>query len=160
MMKNFYRQNVIDLALIQLDKPYIWDTAGPDSFDCSGFTFYIFKELFDVDINSSGYGIGDTTKQMTNDLGNLKKYLENDVNKVKYIEEIEVGDLIFFHTQSLEENQPTPANRYPGHVGIYLGDHKFIHASSKFGKVVISELDEEWIKKMVASRDIISGIIN
>ena len=134
MMKDFYRQNVIDFALIHLDKPYVWDTAGPDTFDCSGFTFYIFKELFDVDINESGYGIGDTTKQMSNEIGNLKKYHEDDLHKIKYIEEIGIGDLIFFHTQSIEENHPTPTNRYPGHVGIYLGENKFIHASSKLGK--------------------------
>ena len=159
-MKEFYRKNVTEFALVQLEKPYIWGDVGPDTFDCSGLTYYLYKELFDVDINASGYGVGDTTKQMTNDIGILRKYPEADENKEKYIEDIEVGDLIFFHRQSLEDNQPTPTNRYPGHVGIYLGDKKFIHASSEAGKVIISELDEYWISVMVASRDLISGILS
>ena len=159
-MKEFYRKNVMEFALVQLEKPYIWGDVGPDTFDCSGLTYYLYKELFDVDINASGYGVGDTTKQMTNDIGILRKYPEADENKEKYIEDIEIGDLIFFHRQSLEENQPTPTNRYPGHVGIYLGDKKFIHASSEAGKVIISELDEYWISVMVASRDLISGILS
>lgn len=157
-MLDYYRKNLIEFTLIQLEKPYIWGDTGPDTFDCSGLTYYIYKELFNIDINKTGYGIGDTTKQMTNNIGTLRKYKKNDSKKKNYIKDIQPGDLIFFHTQSLDENQPTPINRYPGHVGIYLGDNKFIHASSKIGKVTISELDKEWIEKLIASRDIISGI--
>lgn len=159
-MKDFYRKNVIDFALIQLEKPYIWGEVGPDSFDCSGLTYYIYKELFNIDINETGYGVGDTTKQITNNIGVLRQYPEDDNNKDNYIKDIEIGDLIFFHRQSLDEKQPTPSNRYPGHVGIYLGDKKFIHASSDEGKVVISILDEYWTKIMVGSRDLISGIVS
>lgn len=159
-MKEYYRNNVIEFALIQLDKPYIWGGVGPDTFDCSGLTYYLYKELFNVDINETGFGVGDTTKQMTNNIGTLRKYPEIDENKEKYIKDINIGDLIFFHRQSLEENQPTPTNRYPGHVGIYLGDKKFIHASSEEEKVIISELDNYWISVMVASRDLISGILS
>ena len=158
-MKDFYRKNVIDFALIQLNKKYEWGEVGYEMFDCSGLTYYIFKTLFNVDINESGYGVGDTTKQMTNNIGNLRQYNENDPNKDKYIDDINVGDLIFFHRQSLDENMPTPTNRYPGHVGIYMGDKKFIHASSEDGKVVVSDLNDYWISVMIASRDIISGII-
>ncbi len=158
-MKELYQKNVIDFALIHLGKPYIWGATGPDTFDCSGFTYYIFKELFDVDINKSGYGVGDTTKQMTNNIGTLKQYKEDDPHKDTYIKELEMGDLIFFHRQSLEDSTPTPNNRYPGHVGIYLGENKFIHASSDEGKIVISTLDDYWLKVLVASRNILTGII-
>lgn len=158
-MKEYYRKNIIDFAMLQLDKKYEWGETGEDKFDCSGLTYYIFYTLFRIDINESGYGIGDTTKQMTNNIGNLRQYNENDSNKIKYLDDINIGDLIFFHRQSLEENTPTPNNRYPGHVGIYIGDKKFIHASSDEGKVIISDLDNYWISIMVASRDIIAGII-
>lgn len=157
-MKDLYRNNVIELALTKLGKLYVWDTKGDEEFDCSGFTYYIYKELFNIDINESGYGVGDTTKQMTNNIGNLKQYNEDDPNKKKYIEEINIGDLVFFHRQSLDEFIPTPNNRYPGHVGIYLGDNKFIHASSDAGKIIISEFDDYWTKVLVASRDLIEGI--
>ena len=158
-MENKFRQNLIDLAKIQLGKKYVWGSTGPEEFDCSGLTFYLFQELFGIDINKSGYGIGDTTKQMTNNIGVLKKYNEDDPNKKEYLKDIKPGDLIFFHRQSLEENQPTPTNRYPGHVGIYLGEDQFIHASSDEGKVVISNIYDNWINLLVASRDIISGVV-
>jgi len=158
-MKDLYRNNVIELALTKLGKKYVWDAKGEEEFDCSGFTYYIYKELFSIDINESGYGVGDTTKQMTNNIGNLKQYSEDDPNKQKYIEELSVADLVFFHRQSLDEFAPTPKNRYPGHVGIYLGNNKFIHASSEEGKIVISEFNEYWSKVLVASRDLIEGIV-
>lgn len=158
-MKDLYRKNVIELALTKLNKKYVWGAVGEEEFDCSGFTYYVFYELFNIDINESGYGVGDTTKQMTNNIGNLKQYSEIDPNKKKYIDEINVGDLVFFHRQSLDEFKPTSNNRYPGHVGIYLGDKKFIHASSDEGKIIISEFDDYWISRLVASRDIIEGIL-
>ena len=158
-MKDFYRNNVVELALTKLGKLYVWGAIGDEEFDCSGFTYYIYKELFNIDINETGYGTGDTTKQMTNNIGILKQYNEEDPNKKKYIEEINIADLVFFHRQSLDEFIPTPSNRYPGHVGIYLGNNKFIHASGDAGKIIISEFDEYWTKVLVASRDIIEGII-
>ena len=118
-MKDYYRRNVIDFAMLQLDKKYEWGEVGEEMFDCSGLTYYVFHALFRIDINESGYGVGDTTKQMTNNIGNLRKYNEDDPNKDKYLEDINIGDLVFFHRQSLDENMPTPTNRYPGHVGIY-----------------------------------------
>ena len=157
-MLDLYRNNIIELAMTKLDKKYVWGSTGDEEFDCSGFTYYIYKELFNIDINETGYGVGDTTKQMTNNIGNLKQYNEDDPNKKKYIEEINIGDLVFFHRQSLDEFIPTPNNRYPGHVGIYLGDNKFIHASSDAGKIIISEFDDYWTKVLVASRDLIEGI--
>ena len=158
-MKNCYRNNLIEFAMLQLDKKYVWGSQGPEEFDCSGLTYYLFKELFNIDINKNGIGLGDTTKQMTNNLGILKEYKEDDPNKKDYLKDINIGDLIFFHKQSMEENHPSPNNRYPGHVGIYLGNEKFIHASSNAGKVIISPLTDEWLKSLVASRDIINSII-
>lgn len=158
-MKEQFRQNIIDLAKLQLGKHYVWGATGPDEFDCSGLTFYLFQALFGIDINETGFGVGDTTKQMTNDIGILRQYQEGDEKKIQYLKDIQVGDLIFFHRQSLDENQPTPSNRYPGHVGIYMGEQQFIHASSEDGKVVISQLNDYWLKVMVASRDLVSGIM-
>ena len=159
-MENNYRQNIIDFSLIHLNKPYIWNTLGPEEFDNPGFTFYIFKELFSINIKKNGFGIDNTTKQMTNAIGYSRKYKENDENKEKYLKDIQPGDLVFFHTQSLDENHPTPSNRYPGYVGIYLGCKKFIHASSEEGKVTISDLTGRWLNKLIASKDIVSKFIS
>ena len=76
-MKDFYRNNVVELALTKLGKLYVWGATGDEEFDCSGFTYYIYKELFNIDINETGYGTGDTTKQMTNNIGILKQYNED-----------------------------------------------------------------------------------
>lgn len=158
-MENSYRQNIIELAKIHLGKSYVWGANGPDDFDNVGFPTYIFKELFGININKNGYGMDDTTKQMTNSIGTLRKYKENDNQKRKYLKDINIGDLVFFHTKSLKDNQPSTRNHYPGYVGIYLGEQKFIHASPDEKKIIISNLDEIWLKKLVASRDIISSIV-
>ena len=99
-MKELYQKNILDFLMLQRNKPYIWGNVGPDSFDCSGLTKYIYQELFNINIEENGYGIGDTTKQMTSPVGTLKKYIENDSHKKKYIKELEIGDLLFFHRQS------------------------------------------------------------
>ena len=158
-MKELYQKNILDFLTLQLNKPYIWGNIGPDSFDCSGLTKYIYKELFNIDIEENGYGIGDTTKQMTSSIGTLKKYIENDSHKKEYIKELEIGDLIFFHRQSLKDTTPTPNNRYPGHVGIYIGNNQFIHASSDEEKVIISPLDDYWLKILVGSKNILNTLI-
>ena len=158
-MKELYQKNILDFLTLQLNKPYIWGNIGPDSFDCSGLTKYIYKELFNIDIEENGYGIGDTTKQMTSSIGTLKKYIENDSHKKEYIKELEIGDLIFFHRQSPKDTTPTPNNRYPGHVGIYIGNNQFIHASSDEEKVVISPLDDYWLKILVGSKNILNTLI-
>lgn len=158
-MKELYQKNIVELAMTKLNMPYVWGATGPDSFDCAGLTYYIYKELFNIDIEKSGYGAGSTTKQMTNNIGVLKKYKEDDTKKKEYIKELNIGDLLFFHRQSLEDNGPTPNNRYPGHVGIYIGNNMFIHSSSDEEKVIISPLDDYWLKVLVGSRDILSSII-
>jgi cell wall-associated NlpC family hydrolase len=52
-------------------------------------------------------------------------------------EELATGDLVFFRTYA----------RYPSHVGIYLGNNQFIHASSKGKRVTIDRLDEPFYDK-------------
>ena len=47
-MENFYRNNLIEFALLQLNKKYTWNSRGPDEFDCSGLTYYVYKELQEI----------------------------------------------------------------------------------------------------------------
>ncbi len=157
-MENNFRNNTIEFAILYLEKKYVWNAEGPEEFDAPGFTSFIFHELFGIDINTTGFGLDNTTKQMTNNIGNLKKYVKNDPQKETYLKELKPGDLLFFHTRSLEENQPTPNNHYPGHVGIYLKDNTFIHASPEKGKIIIDKIDNNWLKSLVASRDILASI--
>lgn len=158
-MEEYYRRNIVELTMIQLEKRYAWGMKGPDEFDEAGLSFYIFKELFEIDIEKDGYGMNEITKQMTNSIGNLKQYIEDDSNKEKYLDDIRAGDLVFFHTKALDDCQPTTGNQYPGHVGIYLGDRKFIHVSVDEECVVINDLTGVWLEKLVASRDIVSSVL-
>lgn len=158
-MEEHFRQNVIDLAMIQNGKSYVWGATGPDEFDSSGLTYYLFHELFNLDIHKDGYGGENVARQMTNDIGLLRQYPEHDPKKIDYLKEIQAGDLLFFMNKLTKEEQSTKKAHYPGHVGVYLGNETFIHASPKEGKVILSKLDHEWLPLLVASRDIITAIL-
>lgn len=84
-------------------------------FDCSGFTSYVFKEL--------GISLPRTSASQSK--------VGQKVDKADLI----AGDLVFFNT----------SGKGVSHVGIYVGDGKFAHASSSKG-VIISELDSSYYK--------------
>ncbi len=100
-----------------LGKTYVWSAAGPAHFDCSGFTSYVLKQN-GIQIPRTSIQQGQTGELIVRD--SLRK-----------------GDLIFFDT-SKEKNGTID------HVGIYLGDGKFIHASSATMSVVVSSLDQNF----------------
>ena len=91
--------------------------SNKTGFDCSGFVKYIF-EKFDFSLPHNSRDQYHKAKQIKN-------------------EEAKPGDLVFFIT----------LGKQISHVGIYLGDHMFIHAPSKGKKVSISSLDEVYYKK-------------
>lgn len=99
-----------------------------------------------------------TTRIMTSSYGRLTLYKE--LNKFKDLDLIKRGDILFFHTQSKEDSIPKFDNKYPGHCGIYLGEHKFIHASSRKKEVVLMNLDKHphYTDTLVGSKDVISNI--
>ena len=100
---------IIETAKEFLGVKYVWAANGPDAFDCSGFTKYVFEKHGITIPRYSGYQA---------DIG----------TKVAY-NELERGDLVFFGTDKKGK---------VNHVGIYLGNHKFIHASSGGKKVMIT----------------------
>ncbi|CEP79537.1 SH3 domain-containing protein [Paraclostridium sordellii] len=104
---------VISLAKQQLGKPYLWGAEGPSSFDCSGFTQYVFK-------NAAGKILPRVSKEQSK--------FGQSVNKSN----LQKGDLIFFDTDK---------DGVVNHVGIYMGNNEFIHASSGGKKVMISQLN-------------------
>jgi len=99
-----------------LGKPYVWGAIGPDKFDCSGFTKKIYSQL-GIDIpRYSGHQA---------EIGTYIKY-----------ENLQRGDMVFFDTERKETGRVN-------HVGIYLEDGNFIHASSGKKKVVITNFNEK-----------------
>lgn len=110
------RSDLIGIAKSKLGSPYKWGADGPNSFDCSGFILYSFKEAY-------GINLGHSSKAMSK--------MGTDVSKANLLP----GDLVFFTTDR---------SGNVNHVGIYIGGGEFIHASSSSynGKqVAISSLD-------------------
>jgi len=98
-----------------IGKTYVWGANGPKCFDCSGFTSYVCKQ--------SGISIPRTSNK------------QGEVGFKLARGELKQGDLIFFDTS--KENKGVI-----NHVGIYIGNNKFIHASSATMSVVISSLEQ------------------
>ena len=115
---------VIALAKAQSGKPYVYGTTGPNFFDCSGFTYYVFK-------NAAGI----TLKRTSESQGYDSSY-----TKISAISNLKVGDLVFFNTNSDDAD-------LCDHVGIYLGSGSFIHASSAGGKVITSSLNSGYYNR-------------
>jgi cell wall-associated NlpC family hydrolase len=62
------------------------------------------------------------------------------------MESLETGDLVFF---SSDGNTPT-------HVGVYLGDHQFLHAEKKAGRVIITDLSHPWYsRRFISARRVV-----
>lgn len=95
-------QQVVDYAAQFLGRPYVWGGNGPNSFDCSGFTKYVYGHF--------GYTLNRTASAQ----------LSNGVS-VSF-DELQPGDLVFFDNGRVS----TPVS----HVGIYVGGGQFIHAST------------------------------
>lgn len=115
----FGADELIAYAKSFLEIAYIYGGDSPRGFDCSGFTMYIFTK----------FGIS---------LPHRADLQKDTGTEVPVMEDLQPGDLVFFKTQG-----STVVN----HVGIYLGDSRFIHASSGYGAVRISPLDEGYYYK-------------
>ena len=101
-------EEIVEFAKQYLGCPYVYGGSGPDSFDCSGFTMYVF--------NHFGINFGHTAQGQAR----LGEYVAK--------EDLQPGDLVFFlDYETMDEI---------GHVGIYVGDGNFIHASSGTGYCV------------------------
>ncbi|KYJ85544.1 NlpC/P60 family protein [Sulfurovum riftiae] len=93
--------------------PYVWAEEGPNQFDCSGYTYYMY--------GSMGIDLPRTAREQAK----VGKYIKPS--------ELKYGDLIFFDTTKKRNGKIT-------HVGMYLGDGWFTHASTKKYEVVYSNL--------------------
>jgi hypothetical protein len=93
--------------------PYVWAEEGPDRFDCSGFTYYMY--------GSMGIEIPRVAREQAK------------VGKKVSPKELQYGDLIFFATDKRHPRKIT-------HVGMYLGDGWFTHASTVKHEVIYSNL--------------------
>ena len=112
--------SVIAYAKTLLGKPYVWGAQGPNSFDCSGFTYYVFK-------NKAGIVLPRTSSAQS-------KY----GTSVSW-SNLRAGDLMFFDTNGANNGQVS-------HVGLYIGNGQMIHASSSQRKIVITSVNTSYYK--------------
>lgn len=104
-LSNPERISIIKEAEKHIGKPYVWGAVGPDSFDCSGYTQYVFKHSID-------YPLQRTAEQQRQQLiSSGKEISKTDMSKWK------PGDLMFFGNHGEAE-----------HVAIYYGNGKVIHS--------------------------------
>jgi len=115
-----------------LGTPYVWGATGPNKFDCSGFTQEVFCQ--------AGIQIPRNSRAQAK-VGEYVSY-----------EELKRGDMVFFNTNGKNPNRVT-------HVGIYLSDGKFIHASSGGKRVIISSFKKShyYKQRFLLGRRIIRG---
>ena len=112
---------ITQLAKKKLGRRYVWGAVGQkNTFDCSGLTSYVCKKN------------GIKIPRRAIEQSKYGKYVSR--------RNLRPGDLIFFDTSKRHRG-------YVNHVGIYLGNNKFIHASSAKKKVIITSLNKTFYSK-------------
>jgi cell wall-associated NlpC family hydrolase len=116
------------LSLIGVDYKFGGNTPE-QGLDCSGFVRYVFQ-------HATGINLPRTSREQAT----VGKSVEKD--------ELQPGDLVFFNTRRLQFS----------HVGVYLGENRFVHSPSKGGAVEVVEMDNNYWKKVFnGARRVIGG---
>ncbi|MEO5591082.1 MAG: NlpC/P60 family protein [Chitinophagaceae bacterium] len=97
--------------------PYRFGGSTKDGIDCSAFSGSLMTNVFGVGL-----------PRMAKDQYNVCEHVKRD--------NLEEGDLVFFHT----------TRKGISHVGVYLGNNKFVHASLNYG-VTISDLTDSYYSR-------------
>ncbi len=117
------KEKLTRIAKKMLDIPYRFGGSSFRGIDCSGYVQKVFSLLNIV----------------------LPRTAREQFNRGALVDkdDLSIGDLVFFRTYA----------KFPSHVGIYLGDNRFIHASSKDRRVKIDSMDAPYyIKRFVGAR--------
>ena len=110
-------QQAVEFAMQYLGYPYVYGGSSPKGFDCSGFTAYVYKQ-FGISLNRSA-----------------ANQLDNGTPVA--MSELLPGDLVLF-------KKAGTGSKRASHVGLYIGDHKFIHASTYGVGVIINDLSDAY----------------
>ena len=110
-------------ARTKLGAPYVLATAGPETFDCSGFTWWVAQPIIgplDYELRSSHHQFNAWGERVPG-------------------EALRAGDLLFFDSMGV-----TVFGNRASHVGLYLGDGQMIHAANEDQGVIISRPFAGW----------------
>lgn len=120
-------RQVAEYALQFVGYNYCWGGMSPETgFDCSGLVYYVYRQF--------GY----TLNRVACDQANNGVHVEPD--------QLQPGDILCFYS----------GNDYIGHVGIYIGDNKFVHAQNSATGVVVSALEGYYATRGFEARRIIT----
>jgi cell wall-associated NlpC family hydrolase len=119
--------DVVVGALNMIGVRYRWGGNTPDSgLDCSGFVRYVFQDTL-------GMALPRRAEEMSR------------VGEKVRMSDLKPGDLVFFNTM----------RRTFSHVGIYIGDNKFVHSPSTGSTIRVDDLDDGyWEKRFTGARRI------
>ncbi len=118
-------KGVLQRALALLGTPYRWGGTSPDSgFDCSGLVGYVFRNALGIEL-----------PRVSRDMAKSGQLIADRSALL-------AGDLVFFGKQGEVD-----------HVGIYLGDGRFVHAPRTGRDVTVSSLETGyWSEKFMSAR--------
>nr|WP_159015396.1 C40 family peptidase [Lysobacter profundi] len=117
-------QSLLQHALALLGTPYRWGGTGADGFDCSGLVGYVFHSALGIELPRVSRDMA-TTGELITDRAKLSP-----------------GDLVFFGHRGRVS-----------HVGIYVGEGRFLHAPRTGRDVTVSSLDSGyWSNKYLEAR--------
>lgn len=108
-------QTVVDIAMTKLGCAYVWGATGPNTFDCSGLTSWVYKQL------------GITIPRTSSAQSQSGTYVDRS--------NLQVGDLVFFGGSTSSVH----------HVGIYIGNGMMIHAPTTGDVVKIASLQSNYV---------------
>ncbi len=120
--------SILQQGMSYIGIPYRWGgNTEKSGFDCSGLVRAVFQ-------NSIGVYLPRTAKEMSK----IGDYVASH--------ELKPGDLVFFNTMK----------RAFSHVGVYIGDNKFLHAPRRGQKVRVEDMTENyWTKRFNGARRIV-----
>ena len=110
-------QEIANYALTFVGYPYVYGGSSPSGFDCSGFTQYVYKQF--------GYGLNRTASAQ----------LQNGTPVS--MSELQPGDLVLFKRSGTGSSAAS-------HVGIYIGNGQFVHASTSKVGVIVSDISSAY----------------
>jgi len=120
-------QEIILHAIGQTGVRYKYGGITPDTgFDCSGFVRYVFQQAANLTLPHGARAISQVGTNVSKD-------------------ELQPGDLVFFNT----------LRSVTSHVGIYVGNNRFIHSPSAGGTISVTDMnDAYWSKRFTGARHV------